>query len=194
MKGCFGLIIAIVICVAGCDRKARQDATSAIPGKRHAVATDPAPVEWYPSTSVVKMDDVSIRVKFARVGAVEIRGFGDSRHSAESQLMIGLEVENLSDSKKIDYRSMGENVFVGPASARMADDIGNKYRRIDFGPLRAVGQASRDSIYPGKSTSDMVVFEPPVDKAAYVHLELPAENFGGRGMIRFEIPTSEITR
>ena len=41
---------------------------------------------------------------------------------------------------------------------------------------------------PGESLDDVLVFERPTDSAKFIHLELPASNFGGSGTIRFEIP------
>ncbi len=38
----------------------------------------------------------------------------------------------------------------------------------------------------------MLVFEVPVDTVSYLRLELPANNFGGTGMLRFQIPKSMI--
>ena len=38
----------------------------------------------------------------------------------------------------------------------------------------------------------MLVFELPVENTQWLHLELPAKNFGGSGMLRFEIPMSKV--
>ncbi len=46
--------------------------------------------------------------------------------------------------------------------------------------------------YPQKEQHDVVVFELPVETIKWLHLERPAENFGGSGMLRFEISMSEI--
>jgi hypothetical protein len=48
------------------------------------------------------------------------------------------------------------------------------------------------SIYPGNSFDDLIVFQPPVKNIKWLHLELPTENFGGWGTLRFEIPASRI--
>lgn len=45
-----------------------------------------------------------------------------------------------------------------------------------------------------KSVSDVLVFETPIDTVEYLRLELPAQNFGGTGMLRLEIPKQMIAR
>lgn len=74
--------------------------------------------------------------------------------------------------------------------ATLRDNFGNSYKRIHFGiGTRVVDAVERsESLYPGKSLKDVVVFELPIDTAQYLNLELPAINFGGEGMIRFRIP------
>jgi len=39
-----------------------------------------------------------------------------------------------------------------------------------------------------------LVFEPPIEKAEYLRLELPASNAGGTGMLRIQIPAKMIQR
>ena len=56
------------------------------------------------------------------------------------------------------------------------------------------GQLIRESIYPGKEVTDVLIFEQPVDKASELKLELPAANFGGEGFIRIKIPASVIVK
>ena len=48
------------------------------------------------------------------------------------------------------------------------------------------------SIYPQNEHRDLVVFELPVENIQWLRLELPASNFGGSGMLRFEIPMSNV--
>ncbi len=50
------------------------------------------------------------------------------------------------------------------------------------------GRVDRESIYPGKAITDVLIFELPVENAEHLDLELPAENFGGTGMVRLRIP------
>jgi hypothetical protein len=105
-----------------------------------------------------------------------------------------LRIENRGDSRKIDYRGWsGQNFDIGRGTASVEDDLGNAYKRINFGFTNAVvGQIRSESVYPGKSASDVLVFEEPIQKAKFLKLELPASAFGGSGSLRIKIPTEMI--
>ena len=78
--------------------------------------------------------------------------------------------------------------------ATLTDNNGNTYKLITFGFAQAINNTrDESSIYPQQGFTDLVVFEKPVNGIKWVHLELPAANFGGSGMIRFEIPASRIS-
>ena len=57
-----------------------------------------------------------------------------------------------------------------------------------------IGQVQSESVYPGKSIDDLLVFELPVEKAKYLRLELPASAFHGEGKLRIQIPADMIQR
>jgi hypothetical protein len=40
----------------------------------------------------------------------------------------------------------------------------------------------------------VLVFNPPIAGAQYLRLTLPAENFGGSGRLRIQIPAAMVTR
>jgi hypothetical protein len=105
---------------------------------------------------------------------------------AGSFFTIDLLVTNVSTNKKVDFESWRSR-------ATLSDDSHNIYKRIPITPEKQPGSAYPDnaSIYPQKELRDRVVFETPVENIKWLHLELPAENFGGIGMLRFEIPASK---
>ena len=76
--------------------------------------------------------------------------------------------------------------------AQLWDNHSNTYRRVGFGVARPKGQVRINSIYPGKSLEDLLVFEVPVDAAEYLLLQLPAKNLGQQGAFRFQIPRASI--
>ena len=93
------------------------------------------------------------------------------------------------------FTSPGERVnrpdFGG--GLRLTDNFKNTYKRVNFGLLAEVkGQIKSESIYPGKTVNDLLVFEVPLKNVQYLRLELPAENIGGSGKLRFQIPQSKI--
>jgi len=101
---------------------------------------------------------------------------------------IKLNLSNLSNTKKIDFTTWrGETLSASRDYATLTDDNGNVYKRINFGLNTISGRQNETSIYPNQSYQDLLVFEKPVSNLKWLHLELPASNFGGSGMIRFEI-------
>ena len=49
---------------------------------------------------------------------------------------------------------------------------------------RPTGRIDSTSIYPGKSLTDVLIFEPPVRDIQYLNLELPGKNVGVDGCDR----------
>jgi hypothetical protein len=69
-----------------------------------------------------------------------------------------------------------------------SSDIGNHYKAVGFGfGSDIVGQIKSESIYPGQSVDDLLIFEVQVGAAKYLKLELPASNVGETGTIRLRI-------
>ena len=105
---------------------------------------------------------------------------------------ISVSLSNLSNTKKIDYTTWrGAALSTGRDYATLTDDNGNVYKRISFGLNSINGSPDDASIYPNQAHNDLLVFELPVENRKWLHLELPASNFGGSGMVRFEIQKLE---
>ena len=137
---------------------------------------------------------VRVSVQSALVDHVTFESFG-SGSSKDKLLMVKLEITNTSDSKKINYRGWAGNAFT--TDSRLTDDIGNNYKSITFGlGSRINGQVhGSESLYPGKSITDLLVFEEPVDKAKSFKLTLPGKNIDeDDGVIRFQLPPGFVKR
>jgi len=158
----------------------------------------PPATTWAPFDVPVIQGNTRIQVISASVDLVPLKSsMGDSPiNSNEAQLILKVRIENLSTTVKQDYTTWaGADFSVERDYASVEDEHGNIYKRIDFGELNPpVGRNAQDSIYPGKAIEDVLVFEPPVDAAQELHLELPAKNFGGDGMLRILIPTQKLDR
>jgi hypothetical protein len=172
------------------------------PAPRVDPVPPPAPpkepvAEWASAESPVKQGDIQIKVTSVTVGQVlltETIGDGEGR-SKENLLSIGLEVTNQSETKKLDYRSWGGRAASFGTRTSLTDNFDNRYKVVSFGfSSKVKGATESDSVYPGKAIQDVLVFEEPVGKVEYLNLELPAENFGGTGMMRIRIPVSMIKR
>lgn len=107
-------------------------------------------------------------------------------------LLIEVMVGNPSETKKLEFRPWSKSL-VGD-STRLTDNFKNSYKARGPEGLSALSgvQQGVESINPNTTVTDTLSFELPVDKMKYLHLELPTENFGGKGKIYFEIPRSMI--
>lgn len=156
-------------------------------------ATAPA-LEWTPAGRAVKHGDIALRVASVSIGRVPLRsGYGRTETTSEDELLaIRLKLINRSDSKKVSYQSwMGGELSFTRDSASLTDNFGNSYKRITFGyGTEVVDHTESASLYPGKTLVDVLVFEPPVEAAEHLDLELPGGNIGGDGFLRIRIPRS----
>ena len=204
-----GTTAAITEVAREADRKAKATNQEAVlsPGAAtkpsHTATAKPAAKEpeqeaWASARNPVRQGDVELRIVRALIGRIRLRaGFDDSETRSKDDLFkIELELRNLSKSKKIEYQSwLGRDFAFGRDYATLKDNFGNGYKRIDFGfGTKIIGQTKSDSIYPGKTIRDVLVFEVPVETAEYLNIELPASNFGGQGMLRLRIPATMIQR
>ena len=166
----------------------------------------PSTEESWPKSLVVQQGDIQIKVTgLSELAEFHVKnpiesgegpGAWDTYDYRSHLLTIGVTVSNLSKTKKIDFTTWrGKNFHVGRDYAALADDNGNEYQRVDFG-FKAIKNSgwqdakNETAIYPQESFEDLLVFQPTVKNLQWLHLELPAKNFGGSGMIRFEIPVS----
>ena len=164
--------------------------------KQPDVARPPSLPKWAPATKPIEHGRVRVEVVSVKTGRVQlVQAFdGASGQSKNPLLQIELEITNLSDARKLDYRTWaGADFSFNRDFATLRDNFGNTYKRISFSGLsKPKGGTERESIYPGKAVSDLLVFELPIDKVQHLDLELPAENAGEKGMIRLRIPAEMI--
>jgi hypothetical protein len=155
--------------------------------------------QWASATDTVKQGDVTVRITSAKSGKVPLtRAFGHSEsESADPLLAIEVLITNTSANKKVEYYTfMGHDFSIGSDYASLRDNFDNVYRRrnLNSGISKPIGANEFESIYPNKSITDVLVFELPVGTAEYLNLELPAQSFGGTGLLRFQIPASMIQK
>ncbi len=180
----------------------RSETGRVAPARRGRVRRPPAPTqpEWAMADTPVKQGDVQIHVARARVDYVRVNDptsmSKEPSRSNNPQLMITVKLSNLSRTKKLDYRTWaGASMSFERDFATVEDNFGNSYKRVNFGFLSTpVGRTESSSMFPKKTITDVLIFEPPIDAAEHLDLELPAKNFGGTGMIRIRIPMAMVER
>lgn len=151
------------------------------------------PPRWAELSAALQIGDARVSLVSAAIGKVPLEGLFEEGQSSEDLLMIRLTIENLSATRKLDFRGFSPE-FAGLDFAQLTDNHENWYRRVGFGSARPKGQVKINSIYPGKSMDDLLVFETPVETAAYLRLELPALHVGEEGAFRFQISCASIER
>jgi hypothetical protein len=153
--------------------------------------------KWADAKNAVQQGDLRIRVKKVAIQKIPLVNLGRDSESADDLLAVYLQVTNTSPTKKVNYQTWrGKQISFERDSASMTDNFDNTLKRINFGFGTEVEGAIKisESIYPGKEIDDILVFEAPIDATQYLRLELPAQNFGGTGNIRLQIPNNMIER
>jgi hypothetical protein len=160
------------------------------------MGTTEPPTSWAPAGSPVVQGDCQISIKTVRVGKVPLKGLGgETSTSTDDLLMIDVEIANQNATRKLDYKSWaGADFNFGRDFATLTDNFGNVYKRTTFGMDKPVGRVESQSIYPGSPITDQLAFEVPLTNIQFLHLEMPASNIGGDGMLRVEIPASMVQR
>lgn len=187
------VVIGILFIGLGCTNKFNKDRVATnqvVVTDTPTIAEKPVKEEWADASNTLKQGDIQLRVKKTLIDYVEINSFGKSK-SATKLFIISLEITNLSDKKIMDYKGLATKIYTSLSEdvASLKDDNDNNYKRVHFGlGSRIEGQVhGGESIYPQKTLSDVIIFEPPVDVAKFVLLEIPASVFGGKGVFRIKI-------
>jgi hypothetical protein len=136
------------------------------------------------SKSVAVVGDVAVRI--ALIAKTPSR----SGKGGEDRLLIGVEVRNLSATRKVDFIGWTRDEIA--RGARLTDNFGNAYKPLPVGRLAVAGQGPPMSIYPSKSGRELLAFEPPIAKAEFLRLELSAVAFGKDDVVRLMIPTKMV--
>ena len=108
-------------------------------------------------------------------------------------VLIQVRVGNPSETIKLELKPWSKTSKSD--ALRLTDNYKNNYKPLSSSTsLLSLGGSSggTESIKPVTSIVDTLAFEDPIAKTEFLRLELPAENFGGQGVIHFQIPRSMI--
>ena len=153
----------------------------------------PSNSEWTQSRSV-KQGDIQLTLIKTHIETQRSIAHDDPRYKdlvLTNGFAVEIEITNLSPAKIV--RGKG---WSGENNVTLTDNFGNKYPQNTYRnpDPRWPSPPLMDefTLYPNQSTRDYMRFDTLVKNIQWLHLELPAENFGGSGVIRFEIPASQI--
>lgn len=178
---CLFLVGLFIACGGGGTTIVSAPSTAATPSDSSTVSASASPPQSTPALAdrvgqPIEHGGVRLEVRNVSIGKVPLNSLGDQGTSEDDLLQVAIEIHNLSDSKKVDYRGWGSKYGFNFLAASLEDELGNSYKRINFGIATVVGQVtSSESIYPGKSIRDVLVFEVPISKAKFLTLRLPGD-------------------
>jgi len=161
-------------------------------------ANEPPEPEFHDASKPLQLGNVQLAISSVRIGKVPLYRtiMRDDSESVDDLLTIWLTITNTTSNKKIDYQGwMSDFASLMDIDAELKDDNDNRYRGISFSATTTVKNATtNESIYPGKSITDAVVFELPIEGAKYLNLKLSAKGCKEDGEFRFRIPVEMIQR
>jgi hypothetical protein len=185
------------------------------PDEKQDSSGDPG---WIPaSEAAIYNGELEVRIVSAKVGRFSVPDLLGNRQRRMRLFGVTVRLHNRSDQRKYDYLSWtGPGIDLNDAvhsqnpmatlrkltqgaqsemRPQLADNFGNRYEQhigasTDY--LLGGGGPETESIRPGESIEDTILFEEPVAKADQLRLQLPARYFGGEGVIRFEIPAEMV--
>jgi hypothetical protein len=186
---------------AGAAKGGRQPTRTAAPTTNARV--------WAGPNEPVACGDLRVRLTSATVepttpaGAAPPDAASPANAAHASSLRLTFSVENASTTRRLAFRPWRGEDFLGAGGAdHVRDNFGNSYKFIAAGPgpttaAAAVPSAAFEpnvSLYPGKSATVQLTFEPPVDKVQFIEIELPAANVGGFKSVplQFRVPASAV--
>jgi len=141
-------------------------------------------------SKVAVVGDIKIKIISAEIDFVTGNTFGEFK-SKEKLLKIIVKVTNANPNRKVEFEGWGKHDFSFDYSLSLKDNFKNSYKLINFGiGARVDGQVGVESLYPDKPITDLLVFEAPLGNMEYLVLELPNKNIGGKGSLKFKIPTA----
>jgi hypothetical protein len=161
-----------------------------------AKAATAANVKWYNAANAdftYGEKNVAVRVQSVLFGIPRFLIGNDADRSKEQYLLIAIQVQNTGDKEPLKYESWAARGK--PSCVTLTDNLGKTYAEKSFGTPLADGQYAGGVIRPGKTADDLLFFEVPDKRhVTYLHLEMPAVNINGQGVVPFEIPRAMMGR
>jgi hypothetical protein len=183
------LLLAVGALVAVSCSGRSPDTTSVTAPK----STPTRPAEVAPATPSAtgkyESGGITVEVVSAKVSPVMVKmPLGPDQPTNDAYTAVTVRLTNSDPNRKVDYRpwSYGPNAL--RAAPALTDQNGNSYKVVNVGINDVVGQVGRSaSLYPDKPITDLILFEPPLQSATALTLELPASAVGQEGKIRLRV-------
>jgi hypothetical protein len=144
----------------------------------------------------VTLGHVRVSIKRVSVGKVPLRqADGSISYADQPRLMIAVQLKNVSGKRQSEYHTWVPDLDAAKSVGRLTDDRGAEVKRVTFGFGNNVKDRTvLDTLTPGKTITDLLVFDVPDPDTAYLDLDLPGANCGVPGTYRFRIDAKAINR
>ncbi len=142
------------------------------------------------------LSHIRVTVRKVSVGKVPLKQTdGSIDYSKEPRLMVLLRIENISDKRPSPYSTWVPDLDAAKTVAKLVDDSGVELKRVTLGFGNNVkDRTTLDTLTPGKTITDLLLFEVPNPKARHLDLDLPGANCGVRGSFQFRVPSTAIEK
>lgn len=179
----------------GVAKDEKQTANNQMPTKEPTKESSKEESDFVDAESkVAVVGDVKIKIISAEIDFVTGKNFKEFT-SKEKLLKITVRVTNANPNRKVEFEGWGKHDFSFDDSPSLKDNFKNSYKLINFGlGARVDGQVKIESLYPEKPITDLLVFEAPLGNVEFLILELPNKNIGGKGSLKFKIPSSMLKK
>jgi hypothetical protein len=149
--------------------------------------TDALEIDGYADAARAALQQGTIRVRIGRATVAPVQVVDSrKRFTKQPYLAVTVQIQNLGTPARVrlvHWGTTGERAV--PEAVATAGGV--KLAPANLNPDVPVGLSYGQELFPGKSASDLLVFEAPT-LGAPVRLELAAEAWGGSGVFRFQIP------
>jgi hypothetical protein len=148
-------------------------------------------VKWYDASVAeiaVPARNIAVRIASAMFDVPRFLIGQWSEGERKTYLRLEVQVRNIGDKENVKYSSWAARGK--PSCVTLTDDFGHTYPEKDFGTRLVDGQYTGREIQAGDVVDDVLFFDVPNKKAAYLRLELPAANVDALGTLNFQIPRS----
>jgi hypothetical protein len=135
-----------------------------------------------------RREDVRIRLvsaEIARPRVIELY-FNEPTLWKEPGLLLILEIRNVGTGRAVAYE---------PRPCRLVDNLGHTSEEVNLGTASLADRLLGDHrLDPGQGLSDLLFFEPPSDRIAYLDLIIPGAVLGQTDPFQLRIPADLIRR
>jgi predicted RNA-binding Zn-ribbon protein involved in translation (DUF1610 family) len=135
-----------------------------------------------------RREDVQIQLVSAEMTRPLVRElyFNEPTRWKEPGLLLTLEICNVGTSREVAYE---------PHHCRVVDNLGSTFEEVNMGTASLADRPRGDHrLKPGQSLRDLLFFDPPPDRIAYLDLVIPGAILGQTDPFQLRIPADRIRR